>query len=260
MNVLISGCSTGIGRAAAEAFVAGGHRVFAGVRRPEALDEIGGVEVVTLDVTNSRSVQRAVATMLAAADTIHVLVNNAGIASFTTIEETDDETFTRILDTNVLGVHRLTRAVLPHMRAQRHGRIVNVSSMNGRVAGPSAGPYSASKFALEGWSETLAYELHGTGITVTIVEPGIFKTAIDDNLLAVGDSDGSRAMATGRRALAEQAPPLALVADAIVAAATEPDVPLRIPVGPDAVGLLRARDTMDDAEFGAFMRGLFGIN
>jgi NAD(P)-dependent dehydrogenase (short-subunit alcohol dehydrogenase family) len=260
MNVLISGCSTGIGRAAAEAFVAAGHRIFAGVRRPEVFDEIGGAEVVALDVTDPASVSRAIATVRDAAESIDVLVNNAGIGSFTMIEETDDEVFTRILDTNVLGVHRLTRAVLPQMRAQRSGRIVNVSSMNGRVSGPCAGAYSASKFALEGWSEALAYELHGSGITITLVEPGIFKTAIDDNLIAVGDSESARAMARGRRALAEQAPPLRLVADAIVAAATDADVPLRIPVGADAVGLINARSTMNDTEFGAFMRQIFGIS
>jgi NAD(P)-dependent dehydrogenase (short-subunit alcohol dehydrogenase family) len=260
MNVLISGCSTGIGRATAEAFVASGHRVFAGVRRPEALDEIGGVEVVALDVTDPESVREAVATTVAAGGTIDALVNNAGIAAFTTIEETEDDVFTRILETNVLGAHRLTRAVLPHMRAQARGRVVNISSLNGRVAVPYGGPYSASKYALEGWSETLAYELHGTGITVAIVEPGVFKTAIDDNLVAIGDSDGSRRMANGRLALAAHAPPLTLVADAIVAAATDAEVPLRIPVGPDAEGLLHARSTMNDDEFGAFMRQLFGIS
>jgi NAD(P)-dependent dehydrogenase (short-subunit alcohol dehydrogenase family) len=260
MNVLMSGCSSGIGRAAAEAFVAGGHRVFAGVRRPEAFDEIGGAEVVQLDVTDSASVREAVATTIAAAGSIDALVNNAGIAAFTTLEETDEELFRRILDTNLLGVHRLTNAVLPHMRSQGRGRIVNVSSLNGRVAVPWGGPYSASKYALEGWSESLAYELHGSGITVTIVEPGVFKTAIDDNLLAVGDSDGSRAMARNRIAMADKAPPLSLAADAIVAAATDAEVPLRIPVGPDAVWLLDARSRMDDAEFAELMRGFFGLS
>ncbi len=259
MNVLISGSSSGIGRATAKAFAATGDRVFAGMRCPDDAKPIPDAEVIPLDVNDPSSVTRAVAITADTAGTIDVLINNAGVAACASIEATDDEIFRTILETNLLGVHRLTREVLPHMRRQGGGHIVNVSSLNGRVAVPYVGAYSASKFALEGLSETLALELTGTSIFVTLIEPGVFKTSIDDKLVFVEDSPNARTAASIRRAMADNAPPVSEVAEAILAATRTNPPPFRVPVGADAVELLAARRDNDDEQFAKLLRPLLGL-
>jgi NAD(P)-dependent dehydrogenase (short-subunit alcohol dehydrogenase family) len=173
--VLVSGASSGIGAATAARLAADGHRVFGGARgAPPA--EPRGVEWLALDVTDAASVEACVAALLGAAGHIDVLVNNAGIGIAGAVEDTTPEDLLRQLDTNLLGPLRLCRAVLPAMRARGRGRIVQISSLAGRIGVPFQGAYSASKFALEGLSEALALELRPFGIDVVLVQPGDVRT------------------------------------------------------------------------------------
>ncbi|MBW3626328.1 MAG: SDR family oxidoreductase [Actinobacteria bacterium] len=262
---LITGCSSGFGLLTALHFARAGHTVVATVREPDGAtalraasdEEDLGIDVVALDVTDPDSIERAVAGALEAHGVIDVLVNNAGISLRGAVEDTSPAAARRVLDTNVLGPLRVAQAVLPAMRARRQGVIVNVSSVAGKVAQPFAGMYSASKFALEGLSEALHYEVRPFGVRVVIVEPGHFVTCLGDNRL-VADPDGVSAYAElGRRweAAAAGLPGRdrpgdpASVAAAIYEAATTPDHPLRRLVGADAELIATLRRDLDDETF-----------
>jgi NAD(P)-dependent dehydrogenase (short-subunit alcohol dehydrogenase family) len=173
--VLITGASSGIGAACAQRLARGGHRVF-GTTRGAPPAEPSGIEWLTLDVRDGASVAAGVAQVLAAAGRIDVLVNNAGVGIAGAVEDTAPEDLVDQLDTNLLGPLRLVRAVAPHMRAQGRGRIVQISSLAGRIGVPYQGAYSASKFALEGLSESLALELRPFGIDVVLVQPGDLRS------------------------------------------------------------------------------------
>ena len=255
-TILISGCSSGFGLLAALEFARQGDRVYAGVRNADSAGELSGraaaeqlaVEVVALDVNDPASVHECVSRVTSEAGGLDVLVNNAGIATFAAVEDTDDDEVRHILETNVLGPLRLTRAVLPQMRAQGRGHIVMVSSVNGFIGLPFTGAYSASKFALEALSEALTMELATTGIRVTIIEPGPYHTAIDAKLASTKTSSSFPGMVdlvvAGRNAMASDHPEE--VAGAIVTAARSEQGPLRIRVGSIANQLYEARRGMDD--------------
>lgn len=188
--VLITGCSSGIGAAAARLFAAAGYRVFASMRRPDRTSALrdeathAGWQLTTpaLDVTSQSSVDMAVADLLAeTGGRLDVLVNNAGYYCVGPVEETTPEELTAQLETNLLGVLRMVRAVLPTMRAAGTGTIVNVSSISGLVVLPIAGPYHASKFGLEALTEALRYEVAPFGVRVAAVEPGMIATSFHDN-------------------------------------------------------------------------------
>jgi NAD(P)-dependent dehydrogenase (short-subunit alcohol dehydrogenase family) len=186
--VLITGASSGFGRLGAEHYARLGARVFATMRnlpRPEAAElaalaakEKLAIEVVALDVTKDESVAAGVAAVLAKAGRIDVLINNAGIGITSPVELQDMAATQLAFDTNVYGPHRLVRAVLPAMRAQKSGQIFAISSQLGRVIAPGAGHYCATKFALEAMSEQLAYELVPHGIDVTVIQPGGYPTKV----------------------------------------------------------------------------------
>ncbi len=184
--VLITGCSTGIGRATAERLARAGYVVFATARRPETLDELGrlGCRTLTLDVTDEESIVSAVRTVVDAEGAVGVLVNNAGIGEYGAVEEAPIESLRRQLETNVIGLTRLTQLVLPQMRAQKWGRIINVASISGKVTFPSTAYYSASKYAVEAISDALRFEVQPFGVTVSLIEPGPIKTAFDEGALA----------------------------------------------------------------------------
>ena len=182
-TILITGASTGFGRDTAETLACAGHTVFASMRDPlgknrehaEALRK-QGLEVIELDVGSDASVERAVKEVLARAPRIDVLVNNAGIASAGVTEAFTAAQATAVFDTNVVGVLRASRAVLPAMRKQRDGLIVNIGSILGRVTFPFFGVYGASKFAVEALSDSLRYEVSQLGIEVTLVQPSAYPT------------------------------------------------------------------------------------
>ena len=184
--VLITGSSTGIGMEAALHLAEKGHRVYASMRnldggqgiRDAAADRKVSVELIQLDVNDDSSANKAVAEVLDREGRIDVLVNNAGIAPLGPLEKLDDGTVSNVLDTNVLGVLRCVRAVLPAMRKQRSGTIVNVGSVAGHIATVCSGIYVASKFALEGLSEVLAQEVKPFGIHVALIKPGFIVTPI----------------------------------------------------------------------------------
>jgi NAD(P)-dependent dehydrogenase (short-subunit alcohol dehydrogenase family) len=183
---LVTGTSTGIGLATAITLGRAGHTVYAGMRSLEGAQELRTVAdaeklpvtPVQLDVNDEASVKTALGRVLAASSHIDVLVNNAGIGGNGPVAETPLEGFAQVMQTNFFGALRCIKMVLPGMIDRRGGTIVNVTSVSGRVAGASQGPYVASKFALEGLSETLAQEMKTFNIRVAIVEPGVTATPI----------------------------------------------------------------------------------
>jgi NAD(P)-dependent dehydrogenase (short-subunit alcohol dehydrogenase family) len=179
--VLVTGVSSGIGRAAAAKFVERGCQVFGSVRNRAEAIPLPGVELVEMDVSDDASVQRGIAAIIGRTRRIDVLVNNAGTTLIGAVEETTIAEAASLFNTNVFGILRTTHAVLPYMRAQRCGRIVNVSSVLGFLPAPYMGLYSASKHAVEGLSESLDHELRQFGIRVTLVEPHYTKTNLEAN-------------------------------------------------------------------------------
>ncbi len=191
-SVLITGCSSGIGLATAELLRARNWRVIASARKPEDVARLQslGFDAVRLDVADDASIQRALAeayTLTGGA--LDALVNNAGIAIPGAIEDLSRANLQRQFDVNFFGLVELTRGVLPAMRRRGRGRIVMVSSILGRVALPWRGAYNASKFALEGLTDTLRLELRGTGIHVALVNPGPVKSRFRDNSLKNFDAE-----------------------------------------------------------------------
>ena len=222
--VVITGVSSGIGRAAAEKFAARGCRVFGTVRSISKTVPLPGVELVEMDVRDDASVQRGIKFIIDQTGRIEVLVNNAGMNMIGAVEETTTSEAASLFDTNVFGILRTTQAVLPHMRSQRRGRIVNVSSVLGFLPSPYMGLYSASKHAVEGLSETLDHEVRQFGIRVTLVEPSYTRTNLEANSpqakSKIADYDRERELVT--RSVADSvngAPEPFEVANTIVEAA-----------------------------------------
>lgn len=194
-TVLITGCSSGIGRATARAFLAEDWKVYATARNPADIETLGdeGCELATLDVTDQGDVDRVVDRIVEEDGHIQCLVNNAGFGQLGPIEDVPTEQVHRQFDVNVYGPHRLTRAVLPHMRDQGDGTIVNVSSVIGRVSMPGMGVYAGSKFAVEAMTDALRGEVKDYGIDAVLVEPGPVDTQfyerVDDEVEGDAESD-----------------------------------------------------------------------
>lgn len=240
---MISGCSTGLGLALAKAVLAAGNRAVLTARRPETLADLAArypetALAVELDVTKPQTITSAVTKAQQHFGRIDVLVNNAGYGYLAAIEEGDDAEIRDQFETNVFGVINLTKAVLPLMRAQKSGHIINISSIGGLVAFGATGYYHATKFALEALSESLWHETVPLGINVTIVEPGPFrtdwagrsmiaaKTIIDDYAETAGKRRESTLAASG-----QQPGDPDRAAQAIISAAQAPNPPLRLLLG-----------------------------
>jgi NAD(P)-dependent dehydrogenase (short-subunit alcohol dehydrogenase family) len=256
MRVLITGCSSGFGRGAAVELTKRGHEVIATARRPEVLEDLDVAQLLALDVDSDASVAETVA----AAGRIDALVNNAGIGMVGPVERLPIDEGKRIFETNFFGALRMIQAVLPQMRERGSGTIVNVSSVAGRVAPPLDGMYSGTKFALEGLTEALKFEVEHFGIKVAIVEPGFFQTTFSDNVRRFGTDtapyDELRQVweAAAEKLRGGEAPGPEAVAHTI-ADIVESDAPaFRHPVGDDAVMVMAARASMDDASFEKAMR------
>jgi NAD(P)-dependent dehydrogenase (short-subunit alcohol dehydrogenase family) len=253
---LITGCSSGIGRATAERFARAGYRVYASMRRPDAGAELRAraaaegwaLETPALDVDSDASVASAVAAVLVATGgRIDVLVNNAGYYFCGPLELTRPDQLRAQLETNVVGVLRTARAVLPAMRARGGGTIVNLSSISGLVVVPAVGAYHASKWALEALTEALRYEVAPFGVRVVAIEPGTFRTALHENeSRAEAPGNAESPYAGLMKAYDRQAGKLrrgdpARVANLIFKAATSPSPRLRWRIGPTSFtgGVLR---------------------
>lgn len=182
-TILITGASTGFGRDTAETLAGAGHNVFASMRDPKTRNRAHadaliakGIHIVELDVTNSESVDQAVANVIMEAGGIDVLINNAGVASAGVSEAFTDTQVTALFDVNVIGLHRVTRAVLPTFRDQQDGLIINIGSILGRVTFPFFGLYGATKFAVEALTDSLRYEVSQFGVDVVLVQPSAYPT------------------------------------------------------------------------------------
>jgi len=183
-SILITGCSSGIGLCAAQGLHQRGYRVFAAARQSAAVARLqaDGLDGVQLDMDDSDSIRQAVDTVLAATGgTLDALFNNAGFGQTGAVEDLSREALRQQFETNVFGALELTNLVLPAMRRQGHGRIIQNSSVLGRVVMPYRGAYSATKFALEGFSDALRQELAGSGIYISIIEPGPIVSRFREN-------------------------------------------------------------------------------
>jgi NAD(P)-dependent dehydrogenase (short-subunit alcohol dehydrogenase family) len=176
--VLITGCSTGIGRAAAEHLAANGWTVYATARRPESIEDLKekGCRTLALDVTDEESMRAAVTQVEEAEGAVGVLVNNAGYSQSGAVESVNLDDVRRQFETNVFGLIRMCQLVLPGMRRQGWGRIVNISSMGGRLTFPGGGIYHGTKHAVEAISDALRFEVRDFGVDVVVIEPGLIKT------------------------------------------------------------------------------------
>jgi len=261
--VLVTGASSGFGRATAALLADRGYRVF-GTSRAPAPDAPRGVELLTLDVRSDESVAACVDAALQRAGRLDALVNNAGVALFGESEATSVDQARAQFETNLFGAVRMVNAVLPAMRAQGGGRIVNLSSLAGLLGVPLMSLYSASKFALEGYSESLRYELRPLGVWVTLIEPGFTRTglaaATQRAADPIGAYDGLREAARG--AIAEQVAggdPPELVAETILGALRAREPRLRYRVGRAAVWLPRVKAIAPPARYEAGARKRFGL-
>jgi NADP-dependent 3-hydroxy acid dehydrogenase YdfG len=187
--VLITGCSSGIGHATAELLATKGWTVYATARRPESIQDLEqkGCKTLPLDVTDEASMQAAVAAVTEAEGAVGVLVNNAGYSQSGAVESVPVDQVRRQFDTNVFGLLRMCQLVLPGMRAQGSGKIVNISSMGGRLVFPGGGAYHATKYAVEALSDAMRFEVRGFGVDVILIEPGLIVTNFGE--VAAGSVD-----------------------------------------------------------------------
>jgi NAD(P)-dependent dehydrogenase (short-subunit alcohol dehydrogenase family) len=191
--VLITGCSSGIGRAAAERLARAGMTVYASARRPESIEDLkaAGCRTLALDVTDEDSMRAAVEEVERAEGAVGALVNNAGYSQSGAVETVPLDDVRRQFETNVFGLLRMAQLVLPGMRREGRGRIVNISSMGGKLTFPGGGIYHATKHAVEALSDAMRFEVRGFGVDVVVIEPGLIRTSFGDAAVeSVPSGDG----------------------------------------------------------------------
>lgn len=258
-TILITGASSGIGKATAKLFQANGWNVIATMRTPENEQELSVLEnilVARLDVTDTESIKTAVNAGLSRFGNIDVLLNNAGYGAYGPLEAFPMERIKRQFDTNVIGLLATIKAVVPHFRAHAKGCIINISSIGGQMTFPLGSLYHGTKFAVEGLSESLHYELRAFGVKVKIVQPGMIKTEFGGrsfdfcNDESMGEYQGTvqKLFAAFVGAGANASEP-ELVADIIWQAATDGSDTLRYRAGADAAVLLDRRKAESDEVF-----------
>jgi NAD(P)-dependent dehydrogenase (short-subunit alcohol dehydrogenase family) len=258
-TILVTGTSTGLGFATAVSLARAGHDVFASMRNPTRAPELHAlaakenlpITVLTLDVDSDASVAGAVRSVIDARGRIDALVNNAGIGLMASIEHLTLEQFRQVIETNYFGSLRCIKAVLPYMRVQQSGRIVNMSSVAGHIATPGHGAYASSKFALEALSEVLAAEVRPFNIRVHVIEPAVTQSAIFEKVADVsGDLyPGARRLNALFAAALEQPVPAAVVGDLIRDLVASDSWQLRYPAGPAAAPFLGWRASLSDEQF-----------
>lgn len=268
-TLFITGASSGIGKATARLFQAKGWNVVATMRNPEAETDLGrleGVRVLRLDVTDNESIDLAVANAITEFGAIDVVVNNAGYGAYGALEATPIEGIRQQFETNVVGPLSVIKSVLPHMRQRRSGTIINVSSMGGRIAFPLGSLYHGSKFALEGVSEALSYELAAIGVQVKVIEPGMTQTDFSGRSFQFNHDDALvdyqpiiQKTLTAFGALGTDPASPSDVAETILKAAMDNSAQLRYPSGKDATMMLDARGNETDKVFLKRISNLFGL-
>jgi NAD(P)-dependent dehydrogenase (short-subunit alcohol dehydrogenase family) len=250
---LITGSSRGLGRALAHAVLEAGHRLVATARKPAQLAGLvsrygDAVRVVALDVTDADQAKSAV---LAARDQfggLDILVNSAGYGNVGSVEDTELDEFRRQIETNLFGVIIVTKAAIPLMREQRGGHIIQFSSVGGRIGAPGRAPYSAAKWAVEGFSESLAREMALVGVKVTIIEPGGFRTDFAGSSTSLNEGRAEYDQVVGATARLQrtydgrQPGDPARAAQAILRIAAMDEPPFRLPLGSDSVTIIAQAD------------------
>ncbi|PSB48997.1 SDR family oxidoreductase [Chamaesiphon polymorphus] len=263
-TVLITGASTGIGRATAQLFQQQGWNVVATMRSPEKSPELANLPNVLclpLDVTQVETISAAIDRAIAQFGTIDVVINNAGYALIGAFEACEMADIRAQFETNVFGLMEVTRAILPHFRLRQQGILVNVASVGGRMAFPIYSPYHGTKWAVEGFSESLQYELRQFNIKVKIIEPGPIKTDFYSRSISVAKKAGltvydeyiNRTLPKMDEAGSKGSPP-EVTAQAIYRAATDGTWKLRYPAGGNAGFMLGLRKLLPDAWFIGIMR------
>jgi NAD(P)-dependent dehydrogenase (short-subunit alcohol dehydrogenase family) len=272
--VLVTGCSSGIGRATALRLARSGWKVYASARRPETIADLrdAGCQTLALDVTDEQSMRAAVDTVEQAQGAVGVLINNAGYSQSGAIETVPLDAVRRQFETNVFGLVRLTQLVLPKMRAQRWGKIVNLGSMGGRLSFPGGGHYHATKHAVEAISDAMRFELRGFGIDVILLEPGLITTEFGEAATAsmadttiAGDDPYAKFNATVGAVTkgAYEGPMRRLgggpdrVAKTIERALKRRNPPARITITPSAKLTIAMRRVLPDRAWDAMMRQQF---
>lgn len=270
---VVTGSSSGIGLETSLTLARNGFTTYATMRSLEKSSTLNtlaekeklAIKVVQLDVTENQSVNDAIQTIVSEAGRIDVLVNNAGYLLFGAFEDLSIEEIKSQFETNFFGAVRVMHAVLPTMRNQRNGMIVNMSSMGGRMSFPAESAYHGTKFALEGVSESLQYEVEQFGIKIILIEPGVIKSHFANNLKMASKSqklDSPYAEMMGKLnagfvSIRENASTPKEVASVILNAVTSENPKLRYIIGNDAVRTLEAKITLSDAEFGNLIKQQF---
>ena len=268
-TLLITGASTGIGKATAKLFHEQGWNVIATMRSPEKETELSVLEntlVTTLDVLDLASIEQAVKAGIARFGKIDVLVNNAGYGAYGPLEVFPRENIVRQFNTNVIGLLDMSRAVIPHFRSNKAGMIINISSIGGQMTFPLGALYHGTKFAVEGISESLSYELAQFGVQVKIVEPGMIATDFGGRSFDFQNDESISeyqpiigALMAGWQNPENTPSPASLVAEVIYTAATDKSDTLRYRAGDDAHFLLDSRKSMTDEAFMEMMKKQFGV-
>ena len=268
-TVLITGASSGIGKASAKFFQEKGWNVIATMRTPEKeeeLTQLDNVLVSRLDVLDLESIDNTIKAGIENFGKIDVLVNNAGYGAYGPLEAFKRESIVRQFNTNVIGLMDVTRAMLPHFRQNKDGIIINISSIGGKMTFPLGALYHGTKFAVEGISEALRFEMEAIGVKVKLVEPGMIATDFGGRSF---DFQNDETMAEYQpvvgavfqafQSAGNNASPASLVAEVIHTAATDGESTLRYHAGADAEFLLDNRKKLSDADFTGLMKKQFGM-
>ncbi|KZK88377.1 Serine 3-dehydrogenase [Pseudovibrio sp. Ad46] len=267
-TILITGASSGIGKVTAQSFHDKGWNVIATMRQPEKEEELTQLDntlVTRLDVTDEASIETAVAEGIARFGKIDVLLNNAGYGAYGPLEAFSMEKVRRQFETNVIGLIAVTKGVLPHLRANKSGTIVNISSIGGQMTFPLGALYHGTKFAVEGISEALHFELEAAGIKMKIVEPGMVSTDFAGrsfdftNDESMTEYQGVVQALFGAMNGGMQPSEPSVVADVIYTAVTDGTDTLRYRAGADAVQFLDNRKALDDATFIGGLKEQLGL-
>ncbi|MEM7009152.1 MAG: SDR family oxidoreductase [Thermodesulfobacteriota bacterium] len=268
-TVLITGSSSGIGKATAKYFAEKGWNVVATMRTPEKEEELTGLDnvlVTRLDVLDLDSIDNAIAEGIAKFGKIDVVVNNAGYGAFGPLEATPRENIVRQFDVNVIGVLDVTKAILPHFRENHSGTIINITSVGGKITLPLGSLYHGTKFAVEGITEALHYEMEHIGVKVKLVEPGAIKTDFagrsfdfnhDENLTEYQHTVDT--LNAALEPMMENAAEPVLVGEVIYQAATDGTNTIRYVAGEDAEQWLAQRSQVDDETFIQGIKDQFGF-